>query len=251
MQILFFDIQRDQKTTVFFDVDKQFIAPIPVPTADIEIQQSIGAKAKLLQELHTNLRNDIAAFEKRVESPQCLPDRKSLDWLWADTKLETIKQSSPTGLSRRDATAWATKLQQKRLEEYYEPIDAVLVPNVQFTVVVESGDLILRFGNLELLTKYAPDHDATYLAALWRHKLRTNRITAGMKAKKLIGLLLDLRTTSDAGLQRSLINRDDDLTKLESQIGSAEAAINDEIFDLYDLEEHERNLVLQSSTHTE
>ncbi len=237
------------KDNGFFDVDKQFIAPIPVPTADRKNQQSIGEKAKLLQELHTKRRDDIAAFEKRVASPQCLPDGKALDWLWANTKLENIKQLAPAGLNRREVTAWITQFQRKRLDEYYERIDAVLVPNSQLSVVVESGDLFLRFGNLELLAKYAPDQDATYIAALWRHKLRTNRITAGMNAKKLIGLLLDLRTTSDVGLQQSLIKRDADLIKLESQIVSAEAAINSEIFDLYGLTEEERNLIVQSESH--
>jgi hypothetical protein len=70
-----------------------------------------------------------------------------------------------------------------------------------------------------------------------------------MNAKKLIGLLLDLRTTSDVGLQQSLIKRDADLIKLESQIVSAEAAINSEIFDLYGLTEEERNLIVQSESH--
>ena len=240
----FFQFVGKPKDNGFFEANKQFIAPIPVPQPDLATQKSIGKVARRLQELHTRRRDEIAAMRDRVASPQCVPDVKPVDWLWADTKTAVVRRDAPAGLSGREVSRWVRDETQRRLAVHYDPIDAILVPDADLTVTADSGDLFVHLGTRPLITRYGLAGDAEYLAALWRHKLRTHRVTPGMDAKKLIKLLLDLRTTDDPSLRTSLIARDAALTEVEATIAKAEAEMNDRIDRLYEITDAEKQLLI-------
>ena len=107
---------------------------------------------------------------------------------------------------------------------------------------VGTSHLECRLGTRPLITRYGPSGDAEYLAALWRHKLRTHRVTPGMEAKELINLLLDQQTTDDPSLRTSLIARDAALTEVEATIAKAEADMNDRIDRLDEVTDVEKGL---------
>ena len=111
----------------------------------------------------------------------------------------------------------------------------------------DGGQDAARAGHLdaELEARVLGDGggDAAYLAALWRHQLRTNRITPGVNAEKLVKLLLNLRTTDDPNLRASLIDRDTKLQALEADIARLEAETNDRVARLYRLTDAEKLLL--------
>ena len=161
----------------YFAANKQFIASIPVPLPDAASRAAVGDAARELQRLTTERRDAINAFSARIDSPQCVPLKLPADWLWADTNQATIRGQAPAGLGVRATNAWIKSTRAARLTAHHDPIDAVLIPDAPLTVIEEDGDLFLRFNDRDLLTRYALGDDAPWLAALWRHQLRTNRIT--------------------------------------------------------------------------
>lgn len=230
----------------YFTANKQFIAPIPVPLPDAASRAAVGDAARELQRLTTERRDAIAAFSARVDSAQCVQKKFPADWLFADTKPSTIRGLAPADLGQRATNKWINEERATRLAAHYDPIDAVLVPDATLTVAAEDGDLFLRFKDRDLLSRYGVGADAGYLAALWRHQLRTNRITPGMTAEKLIKLLLNLRTTDDLAFRASLIARDEKLQALEAAITHHELSTDDEVCSLYHVTADEKLLLDRS-----
>ncbi len=238
----FFVREAKPKDGGFFEANKQFIAPIPVPLPDAVSRAAVGDAARELQRLTTERRDAIAAFSARVAGTQCVPKKLPADWLFADTQTSTIRDLAPADLGQRATNRWIKEERAARLAAHHDPIDAVLVPDAPLTVAAEDGDLFLRFNDRDLLTRYGVGEDAPYLAALWRHQLRTNRITPGMDAAKLTKLLLNLRTTDDPTFRASLITRDAKLQTLEAKIARLEAETNAQVCRLYRITEAEEPL---------
>ena len=84
-------------------------------------------------------------------------------------------------------------------------------------------------------------------ACLWSQILRHVNVTASFDAKKLVGLLLNLRSTEDAGLRKTLLKTNKEIQTLDADIAKAESEINELIYQLYGLNEQERKLVESGS----
>lgn len=84
-------------------------------------------------------------------------------------------------------------------------------------------------------------------ACLWSQILRHVNVTASFDAKKLVGLLLNLRSTEDAGLRKTLLKTNKEIQTLDANIAKAESEINELIYQLYGLNEQERKLVESGS----
>ena len=231
------------KANGYFEANNQYVDPIPVPLPDAASRAAVGDAARELQRLTTERRDAIAAFSARVASPQCVPEKFPADWLFADTKTSTIRDLAPADLGINATKRWIKETRAARLAVHHELINNVLVPDAPLTVAAEDGDLFLRFRDRDLLTRYGVGGDAPYLAALWRHQLRTNRITPGTDAAKLTKLLLNLRTTDDPTFRANLLTRDEKLQALESDIARLEAETNEEVTRLYRITHAELSLL--------
>ncbi len=67
----------------YFEANKQFIAPLPIPDATPEERAEVGRRARELQDLHTRRRDTIQKLDARLNSPQTVPVRPAPkpDWL--------------------------------------------------------------------------------------------------------------------------------------------------------------------------
>jgi hypothetical protein len=74
-----------------------------------------------------------------------------------------------------------------------------------------------------------------FIAAQWRHALRDINITEAFDAKRLLKLLLNLRTTSDGPLRDRILALDAEITNLDQTINDRETTLNRLIYGLYDL----------------
>ena len=119
------------KANGFFDVDANFLAPLPIPHAKEHEKTQVAEKAKNLQDLHTRRRDLLLMIDKRLESTQCENDKRDEGWLWADVRpVKDFKKDAPPELKGRELTAWA-KLQRKlKLAVHLEQINPMLLPGV-------------------------------------------------------------------------------------------------------------------------
>jgi hypothetical protein len=235
------------KSGGFFDIETQFIAPLPIPDAAPEARAEVGRLAQELQELHTRRRDWVEKFENRLHSPQTVPlsPAPGPEWLWADVgTVASWKRSAevPAGLSARDLTAWAKARHVEALQSRHDALDALLQPGVSFEVAANDGELALRIGGREAVRLYDRP-DTPFIAAQWRHALRDQRVTEAFDAKRLQRLLLDLRTTADAPLRDRLLALDAEIAALDATIAERESALHSLIYSLYGLTPEEITMV--------
>jgi methylase of polypeptide subunit release factors len=231
----------------YFEANKQFIAPLPIPDAAPEARAEVGRRAQELQELHTRRRDWVEKLENRLHSPQTVPlsPAPGPEWLWADVgTVASWKRAAevPAGLSARDLTAWAKSRHAEALQARHDALDVLLQPGVGFEVAASDGELALRIGGREAVRLYDRP-DTPFIAAQWRHALRDQRVTEAFDARRLQRLLLDLRTTADAPLRDRLLALDAEITALDATLAEREPALNVLIYRLYGLTPEEIAMV--------
>ncbi len=188
----------------YYEANKQFIAPLPIPDATPEQREDIGNRAKELQELHTLRRDTIAKLDQRLHSAQttALTPAPKEDWLWSTVGTPTTwKQSpqAPAGLNARDLTAWAKQQHATALQNHYDTLDTLLQPGAKLEVTNTEDEILLHINGREALHLFDKP-DTPFLAAQWRHTLRDQNVTESYDAKRLIKQLLTLRQTTEEPL---------------------------------------------------
>jgi hypothetical protein len=231
----------------YYEANKQFIAPLPIPDATPEQRLDIGHRARELQELHTRRRDTIAKLDQRLHSAQTTPlsPAPKEDWLWSDIGTPaTWKQSpqAPAGLPARELTAWAKEKHAAALQNHLDHLDALLQPGSTLTIENTDDEIALSIGGRPALRLYDKP-DTPFLAAQWRHALRDLNVTESFNATRLLKLLLTLRTTTEAPLKNRILSLDQEITQLDQTIAAREAALNAITYQLYGLTQEEIAMV--------
>ncbi|MDD5168543.1 MAG: restriction endonuclease subunit M, partial [Syntrophales bacterium] len=199
----------------WFEANKQFIAPLPIPEASETDKAEVVRQARELQRLHTLRRDLIATFDKRIGGDQTAADRHKPTWLCAD------------------ASKWIEKL---------AVWDILLRPGVKLAVENTADELRLKIDDVLTLELF-DEPETPLIAAQWRQALRNVQVTEGFKAKKLAELLLKLRKSDHSELKNRLVELDGEIKQTEAAIAQAETSINKIAYRLYDLSEEEIRLV--------
>ncbi len=236
------------KANGFYDIETQFLAPLPIPDATPSQREDIGNRARELQELHTRRRDIIAKLDQRLNSPQTIPISPALkeSWLWSDVGTPVSwKQSpkAPEGIGAKDLTAWAKARHTETLQQHYDSLDVLLQPGVTLNVTNTDDELILHIGGREALRLYDKP-ETPFIAAQWRHALRDLNVTESFDAKRLIKHLLTIRTTNEQLLRDKILMLDQEIFQIEQTIAQKESELNSITYQLYRLTNEEINMVV-------
>jgi hypothetical protein len=229
----------------YFEANKQFLCPLPIPrTNDVEKTQ-VAEKAKLLQELHTRRRDLLLAIDKRLDSAQCEDDKRDEGWFWADVKsLEKVKKEAPPELKGRESIAWANARREARLADRLNAINTMLRPGVRLTVRNDSGELKLLATGVPLIEGiFLDETEAACITMQWRQKIRQTNVTEKFDAKRLMNQLLKLRKTANDAIKIQIVKLDADIQSLDTEIAQAETDMNRLTYSLYGLTEEDVKLV--------
>jgi hypothetical protein len=243
----FFRRTAKPKEGGYFEANKQFIAPLPVPNAAPASLKLVADRAKQLQELHTLRRDTASRVGRRLGSAQMQPMQTSLgeDWIWAEVgTLASWKGAAhvPAGLKPRDQTNWAKAQHTTALQKRLDELDALLKPGAMLRVENDDDELSL-FINDKLAIRLFDKPDTPIIAAQWRHALRDVNVTEAFDGRKLVRLLLDLRVTNDADIRRRMLEMDAEIRSLTAQIAELERSLNQIIYGLYGLTPEEVAMV--------
>ena len=235
----------------YYEANKQFIEPLPIPNASEDEKDDVEELAKTLQELHTDRRDLVNQFQRRLNSAQMSDDKRKKTWLWADIGTTTEWKKSdeaPDDLSGRELTSWAKEMVADRLSAHYEELDARLHPGAVISVENTEHVVQLKIDDREVL-KVFDEPDTALVAAQWRHIVRDINFTEQFTAKKLVRELLKLRKTDHEGLRDRLVALDAEIEELDAKIADAEDEMNAYVCNLYDLTEEEIQLVEEETSH--
>ena len=232
------------KDNAYFEANKQYIAPLPIPRASAAEKGRIGRQARKLQALHTTRRDKIARLRRRLGADQCVDDHREPKWLWADVKtIAEWKAIASEHLSARERMAWAKAEFERRLDARLQPIDSALVAGAALSVAADAGEIRFLADSVPLVSAYAGKDEGLLIAAQWRQIARTTKVTECFSAKRLTESLLSLRRTGQQALRRQIIQIDSEIQSLEQQIAAAESELNTAAYRLYKLSPEEIRLV--------
>lgn len=220
--------------------NKQFIAPLPIPTASPEQRADVAARARFLQQRWTERRDLLRGAEERLA---VLGRAKhSAKWLWPDLpSLPEMIERAPASLRvKSDRRAWA----DRQLDE----LEAQACEKLQ--AAIDRGDLDVRYenGELTLYAAGAPALSRIYLdaepgrvtEAYWRWLILSR---SPRDAKSFAN---DLRrppsdVVTPAAVQ--FVERVGALAAVIDAIEVEEQAMNETLYALYGLTTQERLLV--------
>ncbi|CAN5362901.1 hypothetical protein BH09PSE2_BH09PSE2_09160 [soil metagenome] len=221
----------------WFEANKQFIAPLPIPRADAAMQAQVGLAARNLQTLHSDLLASVADRLSTLDQ-----DRKSERWLWPElTPLADLEARAPGKLSTRDRRDKALEAADAELEARCAVFAADLARGGPLTARFADGELRLLSGGGPILSRiFLDDGVGELVEAYWRWLLLTG---GGRDAKSFEK---DLRRPSmdpSTPAARQFIERVNTLGEADAALAQAEIAMNLRLFDLYGLTPEERRLI--------
>ncbi len=230
----------------FFEANKQFIAPLPVPKATKEQKKDVGDRAKTLQEFHTKRRDKLAALEKRLST--CPVKKRKDDWLFPQIgNIDHWKAKAIGDLPSREKTKWAKEQRAFRIAERLETIDTRLRPSSQLAASFKEGELSFSIDGVPIIDAiFINDADAQQILPYWQHLARSTSVTEKFKAKTLIGKLLNTPMTDNADLSAQITKLTLEIDKLDQEIVTKESELNAIIYDLYGLTPDEQQLIEQT-----
>ena len=232
------------KSGRYFEANKQFIAPLPIPDASHAQKAEVAKRAKLLHDLHTAHRDRIVDLQRRLESAQCVDEAREPSWLWADVgSPSSLASQAPAALTGRERAAWARTEHGARLDAHIERVGAMLRPGARLSVASDAGEVRVLADGVPVVTVYEDEADAAFLSAQWRLLARTTNVTDRYQAKSLVKSLLRLRSTHSEALRKQVLGLDAQVVDLDARIETAEREMNAYVNDLYGLTEGETRLV--------
>lgn len=229
----------------YFEANKQYIAPLPIPTVTDPQRDQVTELSKKLQSLYSMRRDTIESIDQRISSSQMTPDRKEPQWIWADVHdVAHWRTDNPKQLAGPELTRWAKRHHESLLAEKIAAMDDQMTFGQTMLATFEDGQLKFYVGNSCLFDGISvSEDDACVILPQWQSKLRDSFVSESMDARRVLTALLDLRKTTNVELIRQLDIMTKQLRSLETDILSIERMLDDFIYGLYALTPDERKII--------
>ncbi len=220
----------------YFEANRQFIAPLPIPTAGKADTGYVEKYAKQLTKLHTRRRDAIAALAHRLES--CEQHEKPVEWLWPKTvsALDSLIAKAPEGLTKTAARkhAKATQAEQVAQAETFlaESIPAISVLDAR----LKGGELELYAdGGLVLNAAFVSPAEATQMLVNWKLVARDFSGQEKIDGAGLSQALRNPRLTTNPALAKQIEDKFNELSTTNKEIETAETDLDAICYDLFQL----------------
>ena len=221
----------------WFEANKQFIAPLPIPEGEVEIMREVAERAERAQALHTQRHNILESIERR-RSVLRLRNRPE-SWLFPELEsLVHLGAEAPNALNAEQRMSWAQQRYDEELIGRWERLGARLSPGVELSAEQVGGELrFLIDGVVAVDHVFVDDEEGTFIAAQWKVLAATMSVTASSNGKRLSKSLRRLAVATDnPAAVRQIIEFERNLSEVETQIADAETEINQLLYNLYDLD---------------
>jgi Eco57I restriction-modification methylase len=221
----------------WFEANKQFIAPLPIPKATPKQQADIGQRARELQDMWTSRRDVIAEVEGRLS---VLPRMRYKErFLWPDLP-DLRKGDLPKNLKASEHAAYLKLEHEKQVAARLDALQGFLNLRNVMTADFNKGELRLLSNGRPMLDKiYLDDAVGPLVAQYWRYVISQRKT----EAKTLAQALGSYPTPNESDASRQFMQRVDALLQLNADLQTLEREMNLALFDLYGLSTDERQLI--------
>jgi hypothetical protein len=228
----------------WYEANKQFIAPLPVPGAGPAEQAEIAAMARRLQDGWTRRRELLSATGERLGV--LARARHPARWLWPDIpQLSDVVERAPRALKHAaDRREWAKRQVDEAEAAELEALRTALAQGGELEAGFAGGELSLLSGGAPILSRIYLDDDAGRLAqSYWTWLLLTDN---GNDAGRFAAELRRPPVADNAPAARQFAERVGELQRLVADIALLEAEMETRLSELYRLDDEEQALVDRS-----
>jgi hypothetical protein len=225
----------------WYEANKQFIAPLPIPLARERVRAEIAARAGRMQERWTARRGLLREGDDRLSV--LARARHPARWLWPNLPtLPEVSERAPKGLRlATDRRKWAEERLDEMEAAQVEALQAALDRGGRREVRFERGELRLYVSGAVVLDKIYLDDSAGRLAeSYWRWLLLKG---PAREAERFSADLQRPPAPSDSPAAVQFIGIVAALAEEVAAIEADERALNETLYGLYRLSPEERNLV--------
>ena len=227
----------------YFEANKQFIAPLPIPKAKPSDSNAVAQLAQKLTKLHTLRRDTLVDLKHRFEV--CEVHEKPVEWLWPSIRsLDAWKAKAPTDHPARQKTSWAKQQQAKQIAFETDTLRDRLRPGAQLEVELVKGELRVHDdGTIVLDGVFVDASEARQILIGWRNYLRLNPVSDSPDAAALASNLRCVRKTDNAALAKQIADLDVELAQIEKDVAGAELSLNSLVNGLYGLNKSDISII--------
>ncbi len=231
------------KSGGYFEANKQFIAPLPIPDASEPDRAEVAARAERLQDLYTQHRDLLAEIGRRMT---VVPVRMQPDaWLFPDLPaMAELDEVAPQHLERVDRRAWAKHRRDEELNSRLEALGQALRPDVFLDATFEDGELRFLVDGVSVIDRmFLQQQEGEFVLAQWKLIASSFSIVEGTTGKKLADALRKVALTAPNALREQIVERQRELSEVEGAIRATEFEMNTSIYEIYGLSPDEIRLV--------
>ena len=227
----------------FFEANKQFIAPLPIPSATEEQAADIATGARNLQASHTSRRDILARLARRTETVR--RRSKPETWLFPDLKSKReLENEAPVTLDADGRQEWATKRYDDALAGRYGAIRERLHPSVTLDANFVDGELSFSIDGVPVVDRiFETDTEGVFILSQWKVLATTFSITANTTEKRLCNALRKLAANDGSPVVQQILTMERELATTEAEIIRQEREIDAAAYTLYGLTDDEIALV--------
>ena len=237
------------KDNGYFEANKQFIAPLPIPAATPAQRASLATLAQTMQARFTEraqIRADLADRLKRVSRR-----KQPLDWLLPEVRTVPVLEDAVLGKRMRPRKAADVRDLKRRVDALRATDEAAaldelskrLHPGVALDVHWERG--VLCFTADEAIVARAVVAPAAELLATAQWQAVAQDFDSGMKdtGKRLADALRTIALTAADAIGDQIVDLAHRLVMITAEIRADEMFLHEETCTLFDLSPMERALV--------
>ncbi|MBY0332554.1 MAG: Eco57I restriction-modification methylase domain-containing protein [Acetobacteraceae bacterium] len=231
----------------FFEANRQFIAPLPVPRADSQTRAALARGARVATALHTRRAAALHRLEHRFAA--CAVQTEPIEWLLAGQvmPLDALRRSAPPTLARRETQAWAMARQAEQTQAAIARMAGLLPPDANLTVAFEGGELRLNANGMPLLDRIFLDAaDGPFIALQWRLALRGRNFVGMAGAEALLRRLPSVRRSANPDLRAQAIGAGERVLRYDAAIALNALRMETALEAAYGLTPDERVVISQT-----
>ncbi len=223
----------------WFEANKQFIAPLPIPRADAKAQKAVGARAKDLQERWTRRRDLLTDAAARLSVLGRA--RHSAKWLWPDLpELDALMGLAPKKLLKKEKTELVTGQFDALVEAKVELLQGALGVG-HLSAGYEGGELkLFSRGSVTLDKIYLDEAEGKLAEAYWQFLVLSKQ---QRDAKSFAAHLRRVPVGPETPAARQFMAKVAALVTETEDIRALEKEMNEVLYGLYGLSPDERNLI--------
>ncbi len=234
------------KSGGFFEANKQFIAPLPIPPATAEERKAVAANARALQAAHTDRRDTLAKIKRRLATARTRS--RPLTWLFPSLKpARDLISDAPARLDIDKKIEWAEKRYSRDVAALYDAITGRLFPGCSLAADFRDGELSFSIDGVPAIDRiFVGATEGEFIVAQWKVLAATFVITERTDGKKLTNALRKLAVPDNPALVRQIIALEAELSAVEVDIAQQEHEMESIVSRLYQLSDSEIELIGKS-----